>query len=142
MDKYHFGQFGPEHLELLKEGITLYNDGHYWMCHEVVEDLWMDHIGDNARYVFWVVIQLATSLYHWEDANLNGASGMVQKAKRKIEFIETHHVESDILEKYLDWSKIKDIVKSIPDKPNLPDFDSLAGFKFMDPEKWDSVKES
>jgi predicted metal-dependent hydrolase len=136
MSKYHFGQFTPEHLELLKEGIQLYNDGHYWMCHEVVEDLWMDHIGDNARYVFWVVIQLATALYHWEDSNLNGASGMVKKAKRKIEFVENNHVESDILEKYLDWSKIKDIVKSIPEKPVLEDFQKLAKFKFQDPTSW------
>lgn len=136
MSKYHFGQFSPEHLELLKEGIKLYNDGHYWMCHEVVEDLWMDHIGDNARYVFWVVIQLATALYHWEDDNLNGASGMANKAKRKIDFVEKNHVESDILEKYLDWSKIKDIVKSIPEKPTLEDFKELAEFRFQDPSSW------
>ena len=42
--KYHFGQFTPDHLALLEEGIELFNKRHYWMCHEVVEDLWMDHI--------------------------------------------------------------------------------------------------
>jgi hypothetical protein len=61
---------------------------------------------------------------------------MVKKAKRKIEFVENNHVESDILEKYLDWSKIKDIVKSIPEKPVLEDFQKLAKFKFQDPTSW------
>lgn len=135
--KYHFGQFTPDHLILLEEGINLYNKRHYWMCHEVVEDLWMDHIGDNARYVYWVVIQVATSLYHYEDGNLNGAKGMNNKAKRKIEFIENNHVESDVMEKYLDWSKLKAIVKSIPHDPPIEAFEKLYQFKFRDPKTWD-----
>ncbi|MEH0861830.1 MULTISPECIES: DUF309 domain-containing protein [Halobacteriovorax] len=130
MTKYHFGQFTPEHLELIQEGLELYNTGHYWMCHEVIEDLWMDAMGDNARYVYWVVIQLATSLYHHEDDNLNGASGMVNKAKGKIDFIEKNHVESDIMDKYLDWQRLKRIVKKIPHSPKLSDFKELKSFKF------------
>lgn len=130
MTKYHFGQFTDEHLDLLQQGLKLFNTKHYWMCHEVVEDLWMDAIGDNARYVYWVVIQLATCLYHQEDDNLNGASGMIKKAKGKIDFIEKNHVESDIMDKNLDWQNLKDIVKAIPEKPGLGDFERLKGFKF------------
>ena len=136
MEKYHFGQFGPEHLKLLDEGIRLFNSGHYWMCHEVVEDLWMDHIGDNARYVYWVIIQIATALYHHEDDNLNGAKGMNNKAKRKIEFIEKNHVESELMEKNLNWSRLKSIVKAIPYEAELSDFDKLSTFRFKDPKKW------
>ena len=130
MTTYHYGQFSPEHLSLLLEGLELYNTGHYWMCHEVVEDLWMDAIGDNARYVYWVVIQLATCLYHHEDGNINGASGMINKAKGKIDFIEKNHVESDIMDKYLDWQNLKRIVKAIPKQSDLSDFDDLKLFKF------------
>ncbi|EPZ49831.1 PF03745 domain protein [Bacteriovorax sp. BAL6_X] len=130
MNDYYFGQFTTEHLELIQEGLNLFNTGHYWMCHEVVEDLWMDSIGDNARYVYWVVIQLATALYHHEDDNLNGASGMVNKAKGKIDFIEKNHVESDIMDRYLDWQNLKSIVKAIPTKATLRDFSKLKAFKF------------
>ncbi|MFG1493874.1 DUF309 domain-containing protein [Halobacteriovorax sp. GFR7] len=130
MNNYHFGQFTTEHLELIQEGLNLFNTGHYWMCHEVVEDLWMDAMGDNARYVYWVVIQLATALYHHEDDNLNGATGMVNKAKGKIDFIEKNHVESDIMDRYLDWQNLKSIVKAIPVKPTLKDFSKLKTFKF------------
>ncbi len=138
--KYHFGQFTPDHLALLEEGIELFNKRHYWMCHEVVEDLWMDHIGDNARYVYWVIIQVATALYHYEDGNLNGAKGMNNKAKRKIEFIEKNHVESDIMELYLDWSKLKAMVKSIPHDPDIEVFEKLYHFKFKDPKTWKITK--
>lgn len=134
--KYHFGQFTPEHLKLLEEGIVLFNEGHYWQCHEEVEDLWLDHIGDNARYVYWVVIQLATSLYHWEDDNLNGAKGMANKAKEKIKFCENNHVESDVLEKFLKWRELKEIVNAIPHNSQLEDFKRLAKFKFPHPRTW------
>ena len=130
MDKYHFGQFTPKHLTDVQEGLKYFNAGHYWMCHEVVEDLWMESIGDNARYVYWVIIQLATSLYHHEDDNINGASGMVKKAKGKIDFIEKNHVESDIMDKYLDWQNLKKSVKAIPAKPSLENFEQLKNFKF------------
>jgi len=125
-----FGRFTQEHYDLLVPGLKLFNSGDYWLCHEEVEDLWMDHIGDNARYVFWVVIQIATSLYHLEDENMAGASGMINKAKRKIEFIEKNHVESKILEDKLQWFKVKSIVMGIPSKPSFSDFKELENFKF------------
>ncbi|EQC44821.1 DUF309 domain-containing protein [Bacteriovorax sp. Seq25_V] len=126
-----FGRFTQEHYDLLIPGLKLFNSGDYWLCHEEVEDLWMDHIGDNARYVFWVVIQIATSLYHLEDRNMAGASGMINKAKRKIDFIENNYVESKVLEDKLQWGKLKEIVKAIPDKPNFEDFTKLERFKFI-----------
>lgn len=125
-----FGQFTLDHYEKLIQGLELYNSGNYWLCHEYVEDLWMDYIGDNARYVYWVIIQVATSLYHLEDENMNGASGMINKAKRKIEFIEKSYVESYILEEKLNWATFKNLVVSIPDKPKFEDFSGLQKFKF------------
>lgn len=129
-EELKFGQFMMEHYEKLIEGLKLYNSQDYWLCHEYVEDLWMDYIGDNARYVFWVVIQVATSLYHLEDGNMNGASGMINKAKRKIEFIEKSFVESNVLEEKLDWTNFKTLVVSIPHSPVKDDFEKLKAFRF------------
>lgn len=125
-----FGQFTTEHYDKLIEGLRLYNTNNFWLCHEFVEDLWMDYIGDDARYVFWVIIQVATCLYHLEDQNMNGAAGMINKAKRKIEIIEKRHVESYILDEKLDWQKFKALVVSIPKEPSFSDFDKLKNFKF------------
>ena len=136
MSKYQHGQFQMEHLTSLKKGISLYNQGYYWECHEELEDVWMDYIGDNARYVCWAIIQVAISLYHHEDSNLNGASGMINKAKRKVEFIEKNHVESNLLDEYLDWTNFKLIIKSISHHPRLCDFNNIKLFKFKNPNFW------
>ncbi|WP_127717699.1 DUF309 domain-containing protein [Halobacteriovorax sp. HLS] len=133
---YHYGQFTPEHLNLLKLGITLYNEDKFWECHEEVEDLWLADYGDNARYVYWVIIQVATSLYHYLDGNLNGAEGMIRKAKRKLDTCEKLKVETDLLYSYLDWEELKRIVRKIPENSSIDDYNELYNFKFKNPAKW------
>jgi hypothetical protein len=138
MKKYHFGQFQLEHLFQIRQGIEEYNAGHFWQCHEEIEDIWLDSVGDDARYIMWAIIQAATCLYHWEDDNLNGAAGMVNKAKKKILYCEERKVETDITEDFLNWSKFKAVVKSIPSDANLNDFKTLREFKFPAPSTWPS----
>ena len=137
--KYDFGQFPEEHLNLLKVGISLYNEDKFWECHEDVEDLWLSDYGDNARYVYWVVIQVATSLYHYLDGNINGAEGMIRKAKRKLDSVEKLHVETELLYRYLDWERFKKIIRKIPDKSTLDDYNELYKFKFKNPNHWDRL---
>ncbi|PIK14587.1 DUF309 domain-containing protein [Halobacteriovorax sp. JY17] len=136
---YQFGQFTNEHLNLLKTGIVLYNEDKFWECHEEVEDLWLSDYGDDARYVYWVVIQVATSLYHYLDGNLNGAEGMIRKAKRKLEICEKRKVETEILYKYLSWEKFKRIIRKIPEKSCLDDYNELYSFKFKNPNHWEKI---
>ncbi len=138
-EEYTYGKFSNEHLNLLKSGIKLYNEDKFWECHEEVEDLWLSDYGDNARYVYWVIIQVATSLYHYLDDNLNGAEGMIRKAKRKLNSVEKLHVETDLMYKYLDWDQYKKIIREIPDKSTLEDYNKLYEFKFKNPDKWDHV---
>lgn len=137
--KYHYGQFSNTHLNLLKKGITLYNKDHFWECHEEIEDLWLEDTGDNARYVYWVVIQVATSLYHYLDGNLNGAEGMIRKAKRKLDLCEKLRVETNLLNQFLDWDEFKKIIREIPDKSSLEDYNKLYSFKFKDPNTWENI---
>lgn len=131
------GQFSLEHLVKMKAGIALYNKGLYWECHEELEDHWLEDRGDNARYVYWVVIQVATALLHYRDGNLAGASGMISKAKEKLLYCERYKIESDIMRKFLGWVRFKSLVKGVPKEPVLEDFQSLFDFKFSNPEKWD-----
>ncbi|ATH06606.1 hypothetical protein BIY24_01245 [Halobacteriovorax marinus] len=137
--KYYYGQFTEEHLKLLKTGISLYNEEKFWECHEEVEDLWLADYGDDARYVYWVVIQVATSLYHYLDDNLNGAEGMIRKAKRKLEICEKKNVETELLYKYLSWEKFKKIIRKIPEKSKIEDYNELYSFKFKNPNHWDKL---
>ncbi|MCF8057957.1 MAG: DUF309 domain-containing protein [Bacteriovoracaceae bacterium] len=130
------GQFSSQHLKKMMEGIRLYNSGYFWECHEELEDHWLEDMGDDARFVYWVVIQVATALLHHSDNNLPGAKGMINKAKEKITQCEVRGVESDIMNKFLNWKRFKKLVRDIPDDPKLTDFKNLQSFRFSDPSKW------
>ena len=132
-----FGQFGAEKLRRAKSGVKLYNQGHYWDCHEDMEDPWMEYMGDEARCVYWAIIQVATALFHVEQENLAGAIGMLGKAKDKIRRCEKARVETPVMQKLLSWKKFTDLVKAIPENPQLSDYNELAKFKFPDPDKWE-----
>lgn len=131
-----YGQFGSEHLNKMRRGIELYNSGHYWECHEELEDHWLEDVGDNARYVYWAVIQVATALFHWSDDNLNGARGQLKRALGKLTKLEQLHVETPLLYNNLSWQAFKNVVRAIRPRPELADFNNLARFKFKDPTLW------
>ncbi len=137
MKSTHFGQFGVEHLKKMRLGIVLYNQEKFWECHEELEDPWMEDRGDNARNVYWTIIQVATALLHYLTENQAGATGMLNKAKKKIERCEKLRVETPIMEMCLSWSRFKSLVRAIPDESELRDFDELYQFKFSDPQQWD-----
>lgn len=113
-------------------GISMYNLGQYWECHEFLEDLWREDMGDKARFVYWAIIQVATSLYHLENKKIIGAWGMLFKAKDKIDQCEKLMVESPFMENYLNWSEFKKLIREIKKGCSLEDFENLYQFKFPD----------
>lgn len=50
----------------------LFNERDFYECHEVLEDLWMETIGDERPY-YQGLIQTATAFYHLENGNAAGA---------------------------------------------------------------------
>ena len=128
--------FNEENLEIVKEGVLLFNKEHFWECHEELEHHWLESRGDNVRYVYWAIIQAAACLYHVRQENLVGAKGLWVKTQDKLEKCENLHVESSLLDEALDWSGFKTIVRGIKKDPELKDFDQLYKFKFRTPESW------
>ncbi|MBC98142.1 MAG: hypothetical protein CME63_10355 [Halobacteriovoraceae bacterium] len=135
--KDSMSQFEIEHLKKMKQGIQYFNEAKYWECHEELEDHWLEDMGDNARYVYWTIIQVATSLYHYEDGNLAGARGMMNKARDKISKCRMYGVESEIMNKFLQWKLFTKLVSEVPTEPSLDDFKKISQFKFSRPDKWD-----
>jgi hypothetical protein len=137
MATYHYGQFSLDHLKAIREGITLFNDEKYWECHEYLEGLWLDDVGDKARLVYWAILQLAVCLYHYREENLIGAQGLLKKSKDKIRRCEKEKVETSLMYTFLDWDLLKKIVERVPGNPTLRDFETLSKFKFRpDPKRW------
>ena len=129
--EYKYGQFSPEHLAKMEEGVRLFNDQMYWECHESLEDVWMEDRNDQARTVSWAVIQVAAACIHYRDHKIIGAQGMILKAKEKFRRCHDLHILTPLVLKYLDWQELEALVMKIPDKEaKLEDFEDLYNFRF------------
>ena len=64
-------------------GIQLFNDGRFFVCHEVLEEVWTPERGPR-RLFLQSLIHLAVGLYHWERANPAGAIRQFRKGLRKL----------------------------------------------------------
>jgi uncharacterized protein len=88
---------------VLDEGIRLFNDGRFFECHEVLEEIWTLEHGPR-RLFFQAVIHIAVGFYHCQRGNSAGARGQLGKALRKLgpylpcyEGIDTARLHEDVL---------------------------------------------
>jgi predicted metal-dependent hydrolase len=89
--------------ELLREGIRLFNNGEFFVCHEVLEEAWTQERGPR-RLFLQAIIHVAVGLYHCQRGNPAGAKGQLGKALRKLalylpsyECIDTARLYADAL---------------------------------------------
>jgi predicted metal-dependent hydrolase len=127
--------FDKEELLKLIGGVRLFNQKKYWECHEEVEDLWLEE-ASPVRNIYWAIIQIATSLYHYHGDNHVGAIDMMYKAKDKVIAAEKAHVESQILYKFLSWKKLKNVILKLQSNNELEVVEEFTKFRFPDPDKW------
>ena len=130
------GKFDAENLKVMEKGIELFNARYYWECHEELEHHWLESRGDNARYIYWAVIQVAAAMVHFETDNLIGVQGMLKKARDKIRRGRESHVESDILLYNLDWVRFSKLVEMGPEKGELDEYQAIYRFQFPSPAQW------
>lgn len=66
-----------------RHGIQLFNDGEFFECHEVLEDLWRPTQGPR-RLFLQAVIHFAVALYHCQQNNPPGARRQLRKSLKKL----------------------------------------------------------
>ena len=64
---------------VLTQGVALFNEGEYFACHEVWEELWKRSNGDE-RTALQGMIQAAAALLHAQRGNRRGALSIYAKA--------------------------------------------------------------
>lgn len=69
----------PAERAQLERGAALFNDGFYFECHDVLEDLWSGLRG-QSRDFFQGLIQVAVGQYHLGNGNREGARSMFGRA--------------------------------------------------------------
>jgi predicted metal-dependent hydrolase len=65
------------------EGLTLFNAGHYFEAHEVLEDLWRITPGPEREF-YQGLIQLAVILHHLGRKNFRGAANVLLTCRRHL----------------------------------------------------------
>ncbi|MCG0314791.1 MAG: DUF309 domain-containing protein [Calditerricola sp.] len=71
-------RYPPQYLEFLDR----FNEGEYYTCHDLLEELWME---ERHNKFLQGLLQLAVALYHAELGNLRGARLMLSSAKGYLE---------------------------------------------------------
>jgi predicted metal-dependent hydrolase len=74
---------------LLRRGVMLFNEGDYFACHEVWEELWK-HSAGETRIALQGLIQAAAALLHAKRGNLRGARSVYRRAAANLEIVTSN----------------------------------------------------
>jgi len=72
-----------DRLEILKEGISLFNEERFWECHEVLEQIWHPAEGEE-RDIIQGLILTAAAFVHAQRNRTERSIAMLKKAKQKL----------------------------------------------------------
>ena len=78
--------------EKFHEGIRLFNEGKFFECHDLFEEIWMSEEGSDAEF-FRALIHLAVGCYHMKNGNYRGAKSQLIKGTQKLKPYEPEHRE-------------------------------------------------
>ncbi len=69
-----------------KEGLKLFNEGGFFECHEVIEELWLETPEDDSnRDLYKGVIQAAAAIYQFDRGILSGADSLYKTSVGYLE---------------------------------------------------------
>jgi predicted metal-dependent hydrolase len=74
----------PEYPEQFLEGLRLFNDEEFFECHDVLEELWSETMGDDKKFLQGL-IQAAVALFHFGNENFGGAKKLYRTSREKLE---------------------------------------------------------
>ena len=88
-----------DYPEKYLEGIRLFNEEEFFECHDVLEELWSEVVGEEKKFLQGL-IQAAVALFHFGNENLGGARKLCNASIEKLEPYGAHYMGLN-LEKFL-----------------------------------------
>jgi uncharacterized protein len=70
-------------LQILKEGISLFNEERFWECHEVLEQIWHPAKGEERDIIQGLILTAAAFVHAQRNRN-DRSVAMLKKAKQKL----------------------------------------------------------
>jgi hypothetical protein len=84
-----------EGLAALRLGVEQFNSGHYFECHDTLEELWSGTRGP-ARDLLQGLIQVAVGYYHLSNGNVGGARSLFERALTRLEGRGPSYLDVDL----------------------------------------------
>lgn len=72
-----------EYREEYLEGLRLFNAEDFFECHDVLEELWSETLGEPKKF-YQGMIQVAISLFHFGNGNLGGARKLYDSSRKYL----------------------------------------------------------
>jgi len=86
----------PNHANL-ETGLDLFNRGHFFEAHEVLEDVWRALARDHtSRRHYQGLVQLAVAFHHQSTGNHIGARSVLERALRNLNGGDSSFPELDL----------------------------------------------
>lgn len=77
------------------EGLRLFNAEEFFQCHDVLEDIWRETVGEEKLF-YKALIHAAVALYHFSEGNMGGARKMCGSCCKYLEPYGPQHMGLDI----------------------------------------------
>ncbi len=74
----------PPYPEKYLEGIRLFNEEEFFECHDELEELWSETLGEEKKFLQGL-IQASVALFHFGNENLGGARKLCVSSLEKLE---------------------------------------------------------
>ncbi len=104
-------------LQILKEGISFFNEERFWECHEVLEQIWHPAEGEERDIIQGLILTAAAFVHAQRNRN-DRCIAMLKKAKQKLGTRSSYQgINLDIVRKNID--AIIDSASPVPFQVNL-----------------------
>lgn len=68
-----------------EEAVALFNQGEFFECHEVLEDLWRPLPAGPEKMFLQGLLQVGVGFHHWKNGNHTGAKNLLAAGLEKLE---------------------------------------------------------
>jgi predicted metal-dependent hydrolase len=85
----------PEEQAAFEKGVAEFNRGHFYECHDTLEELWAGVRGPSRDF-FQGLIQVAVGFYHLGNDNPVGAGRLFGRALERLEGYPEHYGGIDV----------------------------------------------
>lgn len=81
--------------ETFERGITCFNCGQFFECHELLEEIWLAE-APGEKLFYQGLIQVAAGFHHYQRGNLDGAHSLIRQGAEKLAAYPPKHDRIDL----------------------------------------------